>query len=390
LGLGEWGKIGYSWTDDRVRAYANYRGEDGVTSKVERWGDNEDQARRTLVKHLKSLAGSSASLTTQSTFAAVADAWLKDIEADVKYTTLRRYRQCLKNQLVPRIGGLTMMECRKPANLQKAVDKIVQAHSASTAHLARSIMHSVFRFAIRSEENILDADPAEYLKDIKGSRKRIVAFDSDEVPEFFAAVDADRYMRRSYVPDLLRLIFGTGVRIGEALALEWQYLNLTDGKKKVTHPVFGDRTLPPHTVWINGNIVHGEGSVPIRHDGKTNSSEGVLYLPPSLVMMLQYRMPQDALPSDPVFPGSRHRYQAPQLAIRSIRNLCDRIGYPDVTSKWGRKTVGTYLTEQGQRGAVRNQLRHADDKTADEHYIARIANPAAAEALERLFRPDAK
>jgi integrase len=390
LELGTWGKIGYSWKGDRVRAYANYRFADGTTAKVERWGGDEDEAKRALTKHLRSLSGETK-LSRDSRVSDVAKEWLASVYAEEKFTTYKRYRTSVNNQIIPTIGQLKLHECR-PSRLQKAMDELQRNYSSSTCSTARAVMHRIFKHAILEE--LMDHDPASLLKRIRQTDvKRIQYFDREELQEFLAAVDADPYMKNSYVPDLLRFLFGTGSRIGEAIAVRWQDLNLTEEKVRVTHPVFGDRILPPHTVWINGNIVYGEHGL-LRHNGKTNTTEGILALPDFLHALLQFRLPEcapderDFLATQPVFPSSRGGHLGPNAPMQVIKLLCRRIGYEDFTSHWGRKTVATLLRVAGHDSTqVRDQLRHATTRTAEKHYDARAVNPSAGAAIDALFAP---
>ena len=386
LEIGTWGKIGFSWDGDRVRAYANYRFADGTTARRERWGATEAEAESNLKRYLRSLSGGDDKLSRHSSVADVAKKWLKEAHEQELDTTFKRYESCYNQQVKPAISELKLHEC-KTSRLQKVIDDLQRAgYSYSTCVMTKVVMRHIFTYAVVND--LMDINPARELKKVKRTdRKRIRAFDDEELREFLAAVDADRHMRRSYLPDLLRFLFGTGCRIGEALAVRWQDVNLTGKKIKVTHPEFGDQEIPPYSVWINGNIVHGEGGL-VRHDGKTDTSEGIIGLPSMLVTMLQYRLPDDAPASQPVFPTARGGYRGPNQPLDSIRRLCRRIGYEDFSSRWGRKTAATWLKSQGQSaGQVANQLRHANEATAEKHYTARVANPEAAAVLDRLFKP---
>jgi integrase len=384
---GEWGTIGYSWTGDRVRAYALYRFADGTTSKRERWGDSEIEAERELVKYFRSLARADDQLDRTSCVQDVAAAWIAEIKRTEKATTSIRYETCLKCQVLPALGALRLDECR-PKRIQALLNDMRDAgYSASTRRTTRTVVRAVLHYAKMHE--LVDANAASELDRIKDTtRRRVRGFDAAGLREFLAKVDADRYMKRSYLPDLLRFLFGTACRLGEVLAVRWRDVNLSDEPVKVFDDVFGEQVIPPRAIWINGNIVNVRGKV-LRHDGKTGASEGSIGLPGFLHTLLQFRMPDDVRPEDPVFPNSRGGWSDPNSVWRSVRRLRERIGYPDFVLHWGRKTVATALYQSGQStGAVADQLRQASIATTEKHYLMRgLANPEAAAIIDGLLAP---
>jgi integrase len=387
LEIGTWGKIGYITEGDRVRAYASYRFDDGTTAKRERWGANEEEARRRLLKYLRSLGGKNDQLSRSSTVEELATKWLGVVRDQEQDTTFLRYQSAMKKHVVPAVGALGLHEC-KTSRLQKVIDDMQKRnYSYGTCSMAKVVMKAMFQWAVLEE--LMDYNPARELRKIKRTdRKRKRAFDQKDLQEFLAAVDADKYMKVSYLPDLLRFLFGTGCRVGEALAVRWIDLNLSDEPVFVHSEVFGDQELPPRSVWINGNIVHGIGGL-VRHDGKTDASEGVLPLPEFLVDLLRFRLPQDAKPEDPVFPNHKGSWRGPNGVMDSVRRLRVRIDHPDFSTKWGRKTVSTWLRTAGLSAEDnRDQLRHSSVTTAEKHYTVRKVNRRAGVAIDQLMKPE--
>src|SRR6266498_1859732 len=156
---------------------------------------------------------------------------------------------------------------------------------------------------------------------------------------------------RADLPDLIRFLFGTGCRFGEALAVRWYDLNLTEEVIIVVAPDGVRVKLPPHTVFFNGNIVHVKGEGLVRNEGKTASSRGIISLPDFLHTLLLVRAPAMATTGagtmEPVFPSGLLGWRHPSNVQRSVRRLRLRIGYPDFTTHVGRKTVGTVLAKAG-------------------------------------------
>jgi integrase-like protein len=105
LEIGTWGKIGFVHQNGIVRAYANYRFNDGTIAKRERSGKDEDEAARNLVKYLRSLNGVD-DLTRTATVQQLADQWIAQLHEQEKVTTYKRYASCARNHVLPAIGGL--------------------------------------------------------------------------------------------------------------------------------------------------------------------------------------------------------------------------------------------------------------------------------------------
>src|SRR5437764_5077616 len=218
----------------------------------------------------------------------------------------------------------------------------------------------------------------------------------EQVAEFLAAVDADKVSVRADLPDLLRFMLGTGVRLGEALAVRWRDVNLSDKPMRVVDPAAGEQVVSPRSVWVNGNLVYVVGKGIVRHDGKTESSVGVVGLPGFLFTLLVVRKPADATPDEPVFPGARLGWRRPRCVMTSMQRMRARISPEDDPDRWEwltshvlRKTGATALDAAGHSAReIADQLRQADIATAQRYYLGRgMVNPRAAEVLDALHRP---
>ncbi|WP_093278773.1 hypothetical protein [Saccharopolyspora shandongensis] len=103
---------------------------------------------------------------------------------------------------------------------------------------------------------------------IEGRPRKVRTLTTDERSRLFVVMDRfvveSCYYSGSDLPDLVRFLLGTGCCIGEAVAVRWKDVNLTD------KPVVVDGTeIPPRSVWINGNIVSVKSKGLVRHGGKT-------------------------------------------------------------------------------------------------------------------------
>src|SRR5690606_17412186 len=80
---------------------------------------------------------------------------------------------------------------------------------------------------------------------------------------------------------------GTGVRIGEALAVLWHQVNMDSGEVEITHTV---------------TRIKGEGL--LRKPTKSRAGERVLQLPTSVRAMLRSRFMDSVRLDEPVFPNT--------------------------------------------------------------------------------------
>jgi integrase len=95
---------------------------------------------------------------------------------------------------------------------------------------------------------------------------------------------------------------GTGVRIGEALAVLWHQVDFDAGEVEITHTVVR---------------ITGEGI--IRMPTKSRAGERVLKLPTSVVAMLRSRFMVGVRLDEPVFPNTLGGFRDPSNTRRDLR-----------------------------------------------------------------------
>jgi integrase len=431
------------------RAIANYRGYDGRTRPVQRDGTSGADATNRLREHVAELnstksrfvaaAGSGATfedlpavtsadrylksllipvaqivldrpLSAASRVLDAVPAYLERIQDECSATTVDRYVTILKTHVVPDIGRLLFIECTVArlqefdANLvshQRIKPKPGQRKLAPTklAPKSRRVVREVVRglLQIAVEASILDHNPVRSMRRIKGGAVHpSKALPAASLPTFFAKVDTDKDAQAAELPDIFRTLLGLTCRIGEAMALTWRYINLTD--KPVTHVAFKGtadeqtRTIPPRYAWINATISEPEGRPAQRTPAKTDRSNRIVPIPDFLYLLLITRKPADAREDDPVFlnPG-QGKWRSPRRVRAAIYSLRRRIDMPDLKSHGaGRKTGLTVLYDSGLRDTdLSDQAGHSSGDFTRTNYV----EPAPAKAigatmLDRAFRGD--
>ena len=177
--------------------------------------------------------------------------------------------------------------------------------------------------------------------------------------------------RRRDLPDIVTFMLGTGVRIGEALAVRWCDVDL-EGVPVVD----GDQLRAVPIVAITGNVVRHRGKGMHRHAGKTEMSLRIVPLPLFVVATLARRAVHGS--EVPVFPAAGSK--RPGLNWKDPNNMSPYIrarqaagmDWP-VTSHTFRKTAAAIWHDSGlltdrQKADLTG---HAKISTLTDIYVAR-------------------
>lgn len=381
LALGTHGKVRFSEIrkDGKAvgyRARAQYRAFDGHTREIERSGKSRSGAERLLKqainRELQTPTGED--VTSKARFKDVADKWLaaqirRAESGERAWGTIENYRSMLKNHVLPAFGELQLFEVTVP-RLDRFFPALQDRSSAAHARTARAVVSGVLRYAVR--QGALTTNPVRDIEPISGRTKRKArALTAEERQQWLAQLRLDPVAVRKDLPDLTLFMMATGVRIGEALALYWEGVDLEAG-----------------TVLIDWTVVRVKGKGLQRTDPKTPSAERVLRLPSWMVDVLRKRHREaqaDKRPLDtPVFPDSLGGLRDPSNAMRDLRNARGTDGFAWVTSHVFRKTAATILDDAGLSPRdIADQLGHSKPSMTLDVYMGRtVVSPRAAIALQ--------
>lgn len=390
-------------TPEKWRARCRWRGKDGKTVPIERWGPTEKAAGKKLDQFIRELSGNnnlaggkSVKVTHATRLEVVGEIYLNSVLKKRKGTTYDTQRSWWTGTIKPAIGELRLRECTV-GRLQEFFDDLAAETRLSTGkRLApgslrniRKVVSGALKVAVK--EGVFTHNPVRELDPIEGgTRKPPIAYDQERSLAFIAAIEADRIAVQTGLTRLLKFIFKTACRIGEACAVTWRYVNLTDEPVRMVHPEHGEKVVPPWHVWITGNVVRVTGKGLLLHTGKTEDSVNVVELPISLRAELLADRPENYDPDAPVFPARTGGYREPHAAQRSIRALRKRItGFDDLISHIGRKTYATALDTGGQtaRQATTALRKKSVSDTMQSYYGLGHTNPKVAELIEKHFSP---
>ncbi|WP_236789336.1 site-specific integrase [Amycolatopsis sp. GM8] len=169
----------------------------------------------------------------------------------------------------------------------------------------------------------------------------------EERREWLSQLELDPKAVAKDLPDLTRFMLATGVRIGEALALCWEDVDLDNGRASIRY-----------------TVVRVRGAGLQRKEPKTESGVRDLPLPSWAVEVLKRRhsiaTAENRPGASPVFPDTFGGLRDPSNTRRALREARGNDGFAWVTSHVFRKTAGTVMDEAKLSARqIADQLGHA-------------------------------
>ena len=176
---------------------------------------------------------------TTPLFRDVAKRWLGFIHLRRSPATHKRYSGLL-TKINKHIGKIPIDKISRGDVRDMLLKEHKKGASKSAIELMHTVCSGVFQFAI--DDELITTNPAHLILkrlDLKRDRKEIYPLTAEEMDLALSHV-SDRYY------PLFLLLYHTGCRIGEALALEWADINLT-GKKVRISKTAKDQTVKQST-----------------------------------------------------------------------------------------------------------------------------------------------
>ena len=340
-------------------ARCRFRDHDGVTRRLWKQGASKTSARGALYDVIKARqrgAGQSDALTPASRFNEAAELFLAKIDRKREDSTHALYMYHLGRTILPALGALQLRECTV-ARLDAFLEVLEERYSASTRRTLRSIVGGVLQVAVLHD--VLAGNPVRELDRIeqpKGQRKKQPrGLTLDERRAFLDWLDGSsddprvlrlqKVARRAELPDLVRFGLGTGLRIGESLAVRRLDVNLAGVPVRSAE---GKRQVP--VVTIAGNVTWVKGKGLVRHDGKSEASLRVIPLPRFAVDILRRRLEEPGDQEWPLFPAAGRdgvvSYRWPANVRRTLRSVREEVGLDWMTPHTWRRTYATILDDE--------------------------------------------
>lgn len=381
--------------EKKFEARCRYRDWTGGYVQVSRQGPSRTAAERNLQDAIAAMSGARGKLTAEDTFERAAQLWLERYETAVANelrspTTLDLYRGQLQRIVLPVLGQLRLSECT-PGEIDMFFTGLASRRtragdllSAKYRRSIRDVVKQIFDRAVL--HGAVPTNPTAFVEKIEERRGRQPrALTPEERRRLFAWLNgtsddpatarAQEAARRHDLPDLLTLMVGTGLRIGEVLGLRWRDVDL-EGVPMSTAD--GGMVLQP-IVAVTGNIVRVRGKGLVRNAGKTEKALRIVPLPRFVASMLVARRPEVVDPEWPVFAtvGKQGRgvtWRDPGNVSGDILAMRRAMGVEwKLTSHTFRKTAATIWHDSGvltdrQKADLTG---HAKISTLTDIYVAR-------------------
>ncbi len=376
----------------RFEARCRWRDKDGTFRRLRRIGASKTAAEMAITQRVAELAdevcGSQIGPSTR--VRTVAEAWYKEIKweaslGDRSPDSVRTYRVCMANQVLPRLGALRLNELTVTA-MDTLIKETRDQHSYATAKTVRSVLRNLCAYAVRHQA--LRVNLALSVGRLPpGKPKEIHVLNPDQRLDLICRLEHFAIERRTDekgrslgprarvwadLPDVVRALLATGVRLGELLAL--------------TGPDFARDGKGRPIVTIAAHIVRDDGQLVRKAYRKGNRNQLLLQVPEWSVPMWYERSATAG--TGPMFAAWNGGWIHPDNLGHRLRQAFDAAGYPWVTSHVFRRTVASVLDEADlPTRLIADQLGHTSEATVRRHYIApRVGNERSAQTLETMLQ----
>ena len=193
-----------------------------------------------------------------------------------------------------------------------------------------------------------------------------------EAGEWLTLLDADEYAHRTDLPDFVRFLLGTGLRIGEAVGARWDDVDLDRG-----------------TLSVQRTIVRVAGVGLVARKPKTRAGVRVLGLPGWLVDLLRGRQASARSVEEPLFPDALGGYRDRNNVEAAFRAVRSGTAFEWVVPHTYRKTVATWMDAEGLSArTIADQLGYSRISMTQDVYMGRRAvDASAARVLQAVELP---
>jgi integrase len=381
-------------------ARTRFRLRNGRSKDVTRRDKTGPAAERKLKKALTKLADEVAGkeINGDSPMSRVIDRWLAEFAEDVSlgkraHKSLYDYRGSAAD-LIPLMGDLTCREAENAGLVNETLKEIRRRAAGNTARAkngeaamlrARTVLSNVCTYAVM--HGAMRVNPVKSLKRIDREQEPVRALEPEERADFLAKFRAEVDRRvtapaggkknvlgiRARVwtdlPELVEGMLSTGLRIGEALAVTGD-----------------DVDLDARLVQAHHHLVRVEGVGMVRQPKRKGNRPGLNVAITSWTHAMWRRRKMAAAPDGPVWPAWNGQWLDPGNVAKRISEVCTKIGYGWVTSRYFRHTTATHLGDSDLTDtAISDALGNTPDVVRKHYRRARQANPAVAAALESMM-----
>lgn len=148
--------------------------------------------------------------------------WTAEYLGGVKPSTVSAYKTTVKTHLIPGLGAIRM-DALNTHTVQGLYNHLFDTKglSAKTVKNVHGVLHKALQQAVAN--NYIRMNPTEPCILPRSVRKEINPLSEDQISAFLTAIQGHE------LQDLFTVTLFTGLRQGEALGLQWKYIDLNNG-----------------------------------------------------------------------------------------------------------------------------------------------------------------
>ena len=325
-------------------------------------------ALKTLTKRIDSGA---APRDGSGTFGAYASAWIgSTLEAsDRKHSTKTLYGGLARTHIVPSVLGQTAMSRLTAATVERFLTELrKKGLSPSTVRQIYTVARAIGDTAVR--DRLLAHNPFAQVKRPKVEHKEAPVLTVMEARQLVVAADGSRYA------PLFELLINTGLRRGEALALNWSDVDLEERTARVRKTLVRQggelvRTAPKskkseRTIPLSGAAVDVMRKTKIRN-AEDRLRAGSKWHETGYVFVTEFGEPCD-----------------PRNALRALQVAAERASVPGVGLHTLRHTAATIMLNAGvPMATVSRIMGHASIAVTVDLY-GHVSPDVARDAFDAL------
>jgi integrase len=314
--------------------------------------------------HLEQLEGHHGALYRDMTVAEYLNEWLALLEgSEASPSTRGSYEQTIRLWIVPFIGNIRLDRLSAP-DIRRALQRLqARQFAPSTVRHVRRVLATALNRAV--DWRLIPDNPAKTVRLATAPPRTPTVWTAEQARTFLDATAHD--------PEgpLWRLLLDTGMRIGEALALAWDDVDLDAGTIAIRRTITRD---------AERRTVMGERA-------KTAGSGRRVLISPSTVAALR-PLATEAHAGALVFPREDGSFQEPSMIRARFAVACHKAGLPPIRIHDLRHTNATLMLRSGVPVTVASKrLGHKHiSMTLDVYaHVLDDMEDAAIEHVERLF-----
>lgn len=336
--------------------YARFRYRDwrGVTHQTTKRGFKTKREAKDYEAETVRTAAKSPDMTMR----ALCDKFLADKKVRVRETTYKNQSNNVKKHILPSLGDMSITDISPSVVREWQNSELLKKGLSPTTVIQQcGLLSSIMRYAVKFCG--LPSNPCEIAGSVGHREKRLGFWDADQFNQLIASM-RERGTKEVYII-AFTLLYSTGMRIGEMLALSIDDFDFDKGTVSITKTMSIDKKIGPP---------------------KTKESNRTIAVPQSVLAMIQNHFKKYYEPPSFLFPMSR-------ISIQMTFKKCSmRAGLPLITIHGLRHSHASLLINNGVPiTTIAKRLGHTSPKMTLDVYshMFKKADENAVQMIEKII-----